>query len=193
VLSGRTSRWSLATSFVFGLGFITSAYDLLARVGGTIMFGLLLSALTLGGIVFAIAGIVPGSAPRRHQEVNGEMALAGLATPLVIAPLFWNSGRLNGDEIDFFGPVGQSGFMHLTLVQRLMHHVPPDNFVVAGLSPPFYHYYGDQAFALATCCTCTSIFSTFACARGQPFYTACSAPSHTAWVECRSARSGAES
>jgi len=145
---GRAGRWSPATAFVLGFGFLTSAYDLLARVGGAIIFGLLLSVLIMGGVVLTIRGTVRSSTRKSDQAVSGETALAGAATALLIAPLFWNSGRLSGNGIEFFGPVGQSGFMHLALVQRLMRHVPPDNFVVAGLSPPFYHYYGDQGLAL---------------------------------------------
>ena len=65
-----------------------------------------------------------------------------------VAPLFWRSGRFSDDEFVFYGPAGQDHLYHVTLLQRLLHHVPPDNFIVSGLRAPVYHYFDDLTLAL---------------------------------------------
>ena len=45
-------------------------------------------------------------------------------------------------------PLAQDHLYHVTLLQRLLYHVPPDNFIVSGLRAPVYHYFDDLALAL---------------------------------------------
>ena len=76
--------------------------------------------------------------------------MAGAAVALALGPLFWRSGRFSNAEFVFYGPSGHDPLYHVTLLQRLSHHIPPDNFIVSGLRAPVYHYFGDlaQAFIL---------------------------------------------
>jgi hypothetical protein len=74
--------------------------------------------------------------------------MAGCATALSVALLFWRSGRFSNGEFVFYGPAGHDHLYHVTLLQRLLHHVPPDNFIVSGLRAPVYHYFDDLAIAL---------------------------------------------
>jgi hypothetical protein len=84
-----------------------------------------------------------------HWTPKGyEAALAGCATALSVAVLFWRSGRFSNGEFVFYGPAGHDHLYHVTLLQRLLHHVPPDNFIVSGLRAPVYHYFDDLALAL---------------------------------------------
>ena len=48
----------------------------------------------------------------------------------------------------FYGPAGQDPLFHVTLMQRLLHHLPPDNFIMAGFRAPVYHYFDDLTLAL---------------------------------------------
>jgi hypothetical protein len=76
------------------------------------------------------------------------MAVAGILVTSSVAPVFWRSGRFSGDEFVFHGPEGQDQLFHVTLLQRLVQHIPPDNFMVSGLRATVYHYFGDLTLAL---------------------------------------------
>ena len=67
---------------------------------------------------------------------------------LCVAPVYWRSGRFAANEFVFYGPAGEDHLYHLTLLQRLLHHVPPDNFVVSGMRAPVYHFFDDLTLAL---------------------------------------------
>jgi hypothetical protein len=148
LLGGGAGRYSPAIAFVFGLEFVTTAYDILARAGDDVAFAFVLSALSFGGFLLFVRSRMQAKAQDDAVEFHGEAALAGAAVVAAIAPLFWFSGRFTGGEFAFFGPLGQNQLFHVTLLQRLLQHVPPDNFVVAGIAPPFYHYFNDQFLAL---------------------------------------------
>jgi hypothetical protein len=66
---------------------------------------------------------------------------------LSVAPLYWRSGRFSGGDFVFYGPAGQDPLFHVTLFQRLLQHVPPDNFIFSGLRAPVYHYFDDLTLA----------------------------------------------
>jgi hypothetical protein len=74
--------------------------------------------------------------------------LAGSVVAVSVAQLYWRSGRFARGEFVFHGPAGQDHLFHVTLLQRLLQHVPPDNFMFAGLRPTVYHYFDDQTLAL---------------------------------------------
>jgi hypothetical protein len=69
--------------------------------------------------------------------------LVGAVVALGVAPLYWRSGRFSSGEFVFYGPAGQDPLFHVTLLQRLLHHVPPDNFIASGFTAPVYHYFDD--------------------------------------------------
>jgi hypothetical protein len=77
-----------------------------------------------------------------------ESVMAGCAVALSVAPVFWRSGRFSAGEFVFYGPAGQDQLFHVTLLQRLLHRVPPDNFMVSGLRPAIYHYFNDLTLAV---------------------------------------------
>lgn len=131
---------------VFGIVTMTTAYDICARASGAFFFPYLVVALSAAGMTLFLRqlGVVPALCCNLWHEV----VMAGSAVALCVAPLFWRSGRFSGSEFVFYGPEGQDQLFHVTLLQRLAHHVPPDNFIVSGLRPTIYHYFGDLAQAL---------------------------------------------
>jgi hypothetical protein len=138
----------IVLSPIFGIVCITTAYDIFARASITIYFFYLVAALS-------VAGTAVFSRQARHVQTwtqwtrqGYETVLAGCATALSITPLFWRSGRFSNGELVFYGPAGQDHLYHVTLLQRLLLHVPPDNFIVSGLRPPVYHYFDDLTLAL---------------------------------------------
>jgi hypothetical protein len=146
VSSSLSSGIRFALSPVVGITCLTTVYDVFARVSLDTYFFYLAAALSAAGmIVFALR-------TRRDMKswsVEGHRAvLAGGAVALSVAPLFWRSGRFSNGEFVFHGPAGQDHLFHVTLLQRLLQHVPPDNFMFAGLRPTVYHYFGDQTLAL---------------------------------------------
>jgi hypothetical protein len=148
LLGAGAGRYSLTVAFVFGLEFVTTTYDIFARAGADVVFACLIAALSFGGFLLLVRSRLQTEAQNDAVEFRGEAALAGVVAAVAIAPLFWLSGRFTGGEFTFFGPLGQNQLFHVTLLQRLLQHVPPDNFVFAGIAPPFYHYFNDQLLAL---------------------------------------------
>jgi hypothetical protein len=132
---------------VFGIVSITTAYDIFARASVGAYFPYLVVVLSAAGmILFALQARRPAAS---WWTLEGyETAIAGSAVALSVAPLFWRSGRFSDGEFVFYGPAGQDQLFHLTLLQRLLHHVPPDNFIVSGLRPTIYHYFGDLALVV---------------------------------------------
>ena len=130
---------------IFGILTMTTAYDLCARASRASFFPYLVVALSAAGIILFVRQlrIAPLSCNQGHEAV-----IAGSAVALCVAPILWRSGRFSGSEFVFYGPAGQDPLFHVTLLQRLLHHVPPDNFMVSGLRPTVYHYFGDLAQAL---------------------------------------------
>jgi len=133
---------------IFGIVTVTTAYDIFARSSVAAYFPCLIAALSVAGMVL----FVQQSRPLRtwtHWTPKGcEVAMAGGATALSVAVLLWRSGRFSNGEFVFYGPAGHDHLYHVTLLQRLLHHVPPDNFIVSGLRAPVYHYFDDLALAL---------------------------------------------
>jgi hypothetical protein len=125
---------------------LTTAYDVFARAAlGAYFFYFALVLSVAGIIVFALRvrrDLVSWSV-EDHSAV-----LAGGVVALTVAPLFWRSGRFSGGDFVFYGPAGQDQLFHVTLLQRLLQHVPPDNFMFSGLRPTVYHYFDDQAISL---------------------------------------------
>jgi hypothetical protein len=138
----------IVLSPVLGIACVTTAYDIFARasIGG--YFPYLMAA-------FSVAGIILFAQQRRQLQTwthwtpeAYEILLAGCATAVSVAALFWRSARFSNVEFVFYGPAGQDHLYHVTLLQRLLNHVPPDNFVVSGLRAPVYHYFDDLVLAL---------------------------------------------
>jgi hypothetical protein len=142
--------WGLRTllSPIFGILTLTTTYDIFCRASLSGYFPYLVVALSVGGIFFAAVEVrnAPGSS---WQSLTGwDSAIAGSVVALTVAPVFWRSGRFSNGEFVFYGPAGQDQLYHVSLLQRLVHHVPPDNFMAAGLRAPVYHYFDDLTLAV---------------------------------------------
>jgi len=138
----------LLLSFVFGIASIATAFDISCRASMTGYFYVLVAVLSTAGIIL-IALRSKGWRAAAFTGSNGyETMLAGCAVSLGIAPFLWRSGRTSGSEFVFYGPAGKDPLFHVTLLQRLLLHTPPDNFIVSGLRAPVYHYFDDLTLAL---------------------------------------------
>ena len=133
---------------IFGIVSVTTAYDVFARASLGAYFFYLLAALSVVGMVLCALQARQSRLWTQWTHEGYETVLAGCAADLSIASLFWRSGRFSGGEFVFYGPAGHDHLYHVTLLQRLLHHVPPDNFIFSGLRPPVYHYFDDLALAL---------------------------------------------
>jgi hypothetical protein len=132
---------------IFGIVSVTTAYDIFARSSIDAYFPYLVIALSVVGMVLFI--LQARHAPRTRWTQEGyETVLAGSAVALSVALLFWRSGRFSDGEFVFYGPAGEDHLFHVTLLQRLLLHVPPGNFIVSGLRAPVYHYFDDLTGAL---------------------------------------------
>jgi hypothetical protein len=133
----------------FGIVSITTAYDIFARASIAAYFPYLVVVISVAGMILVALQIRHAPTPSCWTPGEGyESVMAGSAVALSVAPLFWRSGRFFDGEFVFYGPTGQDHLYHLTLLQRLLQHVPPDNFMVSGLRAPVYHYFDDLALAL---------------------------------------------
>lgn len=147
LLAKLPSDLRILLSPIFGIASITTAYDICARASLAASFPYVVVSLSAAGIIlFARQTKLPAASLWTEQTY--ETVIAGSAVALIVAPLFWRSGRFSNGEFVFYGPEGQDQLFHVTLLQRLAHHVPPDNFMVSGLRPTIYHYFGDLAQAL---------------------------------------------
>jgi hypothetical protein len=133
---------------VFGIVSITTAYDLFARASIALYFPYLVVVLSAAGVMLFARQCRAAPALSWWTLTRYESVMAGCAVALTVAPLYWRSGRFSDGEFVFYGPAGQDPLFHVTLLQRLLHHVPPDNFMVSGLRPTVYHYFGDLTLAL---------------------------------------------
>jgi hypothetical protein len=133
---------------IFGIVSITTAYDIFARASIATYFPYLVVVLSAAGMILFALGARHAPAPSGWTTNGYESVVAGSAVALSVAPLFWRSGRFSAGEFVFYGPAGQDQLCHVTLLQRLLHHVPPDNFIFSGLTAPFYHYFDDLTLAL---------------------------------------------
>ncbi|MGH9504288.1 MAG: hypothetical protein ACRD20_15675 [Terriglobales bacterium] len=133
---------------VVGIVSITTAYDICARASLAAFFPILMVILSIAGAVRFALRARHAPAWTRWTRNRIEVLTAGCVTALGIAPLYWRSGRFSGREFVFYGPAGQDPLFHVTLLQRLLHHIPPDNFIVSGLRAPVYHYFDDLTLAL---------------------------------------------
>jgi hypothetical protein len=144
-LSGLSGGVQILLSPVFGIVTITTGYDIFARASIGAYFPYFVVMLSLAGMVFFAR---QSFSWKLKADQGCETVIAGFAVALSIAPLFWRSGRFSDGEFVFYGPAGQDHLFHVTLLQRLLHHVPPDNFIVSGLRAPIYHYFDDLTLAL---------------------------------------------
>ena len=133
---------------VFGVVSITTAYDIFARASVPAYFPYLVVVLAAAGTILVAREIISAPAFFPWSLRGYDTIMAGSAVALALAPLFWRSGRFSDGEFVFYGPAGQDHLFHLTLLQRLLHYVPPDNFMISGLRAPVYHYFDDLALAL---------------------------------------------
>jgi len=130
---------------VFGIVCVTTAYDVCARASLGPYFVCVAIGLSAAGMAVFVLRVRRDLKSLSREDYEG--VLAGSLVALTVAPLFWRSGRFSGGEFVFHGPAGQDHLFHVTLLQRLLQHVPPDNFMFAGLRPSIYHYFNDQALA----------------------------------------------
>src|SRR5713226_7829796 len=135
-------------SSIFGIVSITTAYDIFARASMSAYFPYLVVVLSAAGMVLFALQSRHAPTPSRWTLGGYETVMAGSAVALSVAPIFWRGGRFSDGEFVFYGPTGQDPLYHVTLLQRLLHHVPPDNFIVSGLRAPVYHYFDDLTLAL---------------------------------------------
>jgi hypothetical protein len=148
ILRRLTGSFRALLSPVFGIVCITTAYDIFAHASLLQYFPYFVVALSAAGM------ILMGLKARRSTMLpwwtleDYETLMAGSAVTLAIAPLYWRSGRFSDREFVFYGPAGQDPLFHVTLLQRLLHHVPPDNFMFSGLRAPIYHYFDDLTLAV---------------------------------------------
>jgi hypothetical protein len=148
LLSRNPSGDQTLLSPVFGIVTITTAYDIFARASLAEYLPYLVVALSIGGMVVFALGARHATTRTNWNQEGCETAIAGSVAALCVASLFWRSGRFSRGEFVFYGPTGHDHLYHVTLLQRLLHHVPPDNFMFSGLRAPVYHYFDDLALAL---------------------------------------------
>ncbi len=132
---------------VLGMLVVTTAFNVFVQRFSEIYFFSLLIVLTVvGTVVFALRGKL---GIHRHWGPSYRgIASAGCVVTMLVGPVCWRSGRFSEGNLVFYGPAGQDPMFHVTLVQRLLHHVPPDNFMASGLTAPVYHYLNDLSLAL---------------------------------------------
>jgi hypothetical protein len=145
LLRVSTGALRILLSFVLGMVSVTTAYDISTRLAVGRYFPYLVAVLSCAGIAVFLQQVMRSSALLHWRRQDYGIVIAGAVVALCIAPLYWRSGRLSGDEYVFYGPAGQDPLFHVTLMQHLLHHVPPDNFIVSGLAAPVYHYFDDLA------------------------------------------------
>lgn len=133
---------------VIGIVSVTTTYDAFARASVATYFPYLVVALSIAGMILLAVDARRTLLSSWWTQQGYESVLAGSAVALTVAPLFWRSGRFSGGEFVFYGPAGQDQLFHVTMLQRLLHHVPPDNFIFSGLRPTVYHYFDDLTPAL---------------------------------------------
>jgi hypothetical protein len=133
---------------IVGILTVTTAYDISCHASVADYFPYLVIVLSAAGIILVALHTRHAPTPSWWTRKGYESVMAGSVVALSVAPLFWRSGRFSGGEFVFYGPAGQDQLYHLTLLQRLAHHVPPDNFIVSGLRETVYHYFGDLTLAL---------------------------------------------
>lgn len=138
----------LALSPIVGMVSITTAYDISLRASVAPIFPACLLLLSVAGMLILALQILRAPAPSLWTRSDDQTVLAGAVVALSVAPLFWRSGRFSHGEFVFYGPAGQDQLYHLTMLQRLLQHVPPDNFMFSGIRPTVYHYFDDLALAL---------------------------------------------
>jgi hypothetical protein len=144
-VSRQSSGVHFAVCPVLGIVWLTTTYDIFVRSAVDQYFFYFAAAITAAGIIVFTYEACRGS---ELSSENYRAMFAGSVVALSVAPLFWRSGRFANGEFVFHGPAGQDHLFHVTLLQRLLQHVPPDNFMFAGLRPTVYHYFDDQALAL---------------------------------------------
>lgn len=130
---------------VFGIVCVTTAYDISARASAGSYFFPVVTILSVAGVIVFATRLRRDTASLSAEDHAAFRA--GSIVALGVGPLYWRSGRFSGTDFVFHGPAGQDHLFHVSLLQRLLQHVPPDNFLFAGLRPSVYHYFGDQAIA----------------------------------------------
>jgi hypothetical protein len=149
LLSRLPGSFRTVLSPIFGIVSITTAYDIFARASIAAYFPYAVVVLSAAGMILVTLQISRHArTPSWFTRKGYESVIAGSAVALSVAPLFWRSGRFSNGEFVFYGPAGQDQLYHVTLLQRLLQHVPPDNFMVSGLRPTVYHYFDDLTLAL---------------------------------------------
>lgn len=160
LLSKLPVGFRLVISPVFGIVSIVTAYNMFARLPVAAYFPYLVVVLSAAGMVLVALQIRQAPLPSLWTRNAYQSVLAGSAVALTVSPLFWRSGRFSDGEFVFYGPAGQDQLYHVTMLQRLMQHIPPDNFIVSGLRPTIYHYFDDLTLALVLRVQTTLHFGT---------------------------------
>lgn len=156
---GVPAELELLVGPVFGMVLVTTLYNVFVQsLSAACFVGLLVVLTVVAAVISALRGNL--GIPRNWNTSCRDVAIAGAVVALLVAPVCWRSGRFSGNSFVFFGPAGQDPMFHLILLQRLFHHVPPDNFMASGLRPPVYHYLNDLSLALVSQFQSTVHFGT---------------------------------
>jgi hypothetical protein len=148
LLSKFDKSLQVLLSFIFGMAVITTVFDLVAHAASSSYFFCIVVLLSAAGIILMALRSRSQSHSESFSREAQETVIAGCAVALTIGSFLWRSGRFSDNAFIFYGPAGRDPLFHFTLVQRLLFHIPPDNFIVAGLRAPVYHYFGDLSLAL---------------------------------------------
>jgi hypothetical protein len=148
LLSEPPSGLRILLSPIFGILTITTAYDIFSLASKDAYFPYYVVVLAAAGIIVFALNATRTAPLSKWTQQEYESLLAGGVVALCVAPVLWRSGRFSDGQFVFYGPAGQDQLFHVTLLQRLLHHVPPDNFMVSGIRPTIYHYFDDLALAL---------------------------------------------
>src|SRR6266496_5658404 len=147
-LGTPTDALRIFLSPIFGIATLVTVYDVAVRlsIGNSFPYFALLLSCT--GVRLFARHCRRISLSEFWKPEDAEAFIAGCLVTLSVALLYWRSGRFSNGLFVFYGPAAQDPLFHLTLMQRLLHHLPTDNFIMVGLRAPVYHYFDDLTLAL---------------------------------------------
>lgn len=138
----------LLLSPIFGIVTMVTAYDVSVRLSMERFFPYAAAVFSCAGLLLLLRHLRRIATRGFWKPEDLHEVIAGGLTALSVTLLYWRSGRFSLGNFVFYGPAGQDPLFHVTLLQRLLRHVPPDNFIVSGLRAPVYHYFDDLTLAL---------------------------------------------
>ena len=139
------SSASVVLLTVVGLAVSVTLFAVLRVVATDVAVLSTFAVLALGGFLRLVGAIRASSlfAEPNHRQSECAATLAGILVMFVVGSAFWPSGASSTSGISFYGPMARDHVFHLALIERLVWHVPPDNFLVADTPFPAYHFLPD--------------------------------------------------